>query len=388
MNVLHNVRVIDLGNFITGPYAAMLLGEMGADVVKVERPGVGDPFRAFKGGLYSPQYQSHNRHKRSVALDYAKPAGLAVLHEMLEHADVVIMNNRPGVSEKLGLGYDRLHALNPRLIYCSITGFGPDGPYTARPAYDNVGQTLSGYLSLYHDGDDARVGGPAVSDGLTGAYACMAVLGALFERERSGVGRRVETSMLASTMAFAVEPIGHYLATGEAPTRYSRGSMSQAYMVACSDGKRIGLHMSSPEKFWEALIKAIDRPDLAAKYPDRMSRVTRYKDIADDLSIVFRQRPRDEWMARLEAMDVPFAPERKIDELPDDAQVKHLDLFYEAAHPKHGPVKGMRRSMTYDGQREATLRAPPDLGEHTEEVLREIGLDDARLAQLREAKLI
>lgn len=388
MNVLHGIRVIYLGNFITGPYAAMLLAEYGADVVKVERPGSGDPFRAFGTGLYSPQFQSHNRHKRSVTIDYTKPAGLELLLEMLKTADAVVFNNRPGVTEKLGLGYERLHALNPRLVYCSITGFGPDGPYAARPAYDNVGQSLSGWLSLYHDGDDPRVGGPAVSDGLTGVFACMATLGALFERERSGVGRRVEISMLEATMAFGVEPIGHYLVTGEAPTRYSRGAMSQAFIVECKDGKRVGLHMSSPDKFWEALTRAMNRPDLLQKYPDRMSRVRRYEEVGRDFAAEFRERTRDEWMKALEENDVPFAPERKIPELEDDAQVKHLNLFYELEHQRYGKLKGMRRPATFDGQREATLRPPPDLGEHTDEVLREFGIADDRLKQLKQQGLL
>ena len=257
MDILHSARVIDLGNFITGPYTAMLLGELGADVVKVELPGTGDPFRAFKSGLYSPQFQSHNRHKRSMTVDYARPAGLAILHELLARADVVVMNNRPGVAAKLGIDFPRLHALNPRLVYCSITGFGPDGPYAGRPAYDNVGQTLAGWLSLFHKGGDARIAGPAVTDALTGVFAAIGILGALYDREKSGVGRRVDVSMLEATLAFATEPIGHYFATGETPGPHSRAAMSQAYLLDCKDGKRIGLHMSSPEKFWAGLARRL-----------------------------------------------------------------------------------------------------------------------------------
>jgi len=388
MNVLHGIRVVDLGNFITGPYAAMLLGEYGADVIKVERPGLGDPFRSFKGGLYSPQFQSHNRHKRSITIDYAKPEGLELLLDLLKTADAVVLNNRPGVSDKLGLGYERLHALNPTLVYCSITGFGPDGPYAARPAYDNVGQALSGWPSLYHEGDDPRVSGPAVSDGLTGVFACMGMLGALFDRERSGVGRKVEISMLEATLAFGSEPIGQYLATGQAPTRYSRGAMSQAFMLECKDGKRIGLHLSSPDKFWEALTRAMGRPDLLKKYPDRATRIARYEEIGHDFAAVFRERTRDEWMQALEESDVPFAPERKIPDLEHDAQVRHLNLFYEIEHPRYGKVKGIRRPVTYDGQRDARLRPPPDLGEHTGEVLRELGIAEERVKKMKDQGLL
>ena len=388
MDVLKSLRVIDLGNVVTGPYACMLLGELGADVIKVERPGEGDAFRAFKNGLYSPQFQSHNRHKRSITLDTTRPGGIDVLKELLETADVLVVNNRPGVSEKLGIGYEAVHRLNPRLVYCSITGFGPDGPYAKRPAYDNVGQVLSSWLSHFHQSDDPRIPGPAVSDNITGIFGLIGVLGALYEREKSGVGRLVEVSMLEATMAFANEPIGQYLATGMPLVHLYRGALSQAYILKCKDGGRIGLHMSSREKFWQGLAAAIERPDLLQRYPDRPSRVEHYKEVAEELALIFATRTRDEWEARLQAHDVPHAPERLAHELQDDPQVRHLGLFHEMEHPRHGKVKALRRAIRYDGQRGGMARPPPDLGEHTEEILSEIGFSKERIAGLRSSGLI
>jgi len=388
MDVLHGTRVVDLGNFITGPYATMLLGEQGADVIKIERRGVGDPFRGFEEGLYSPQFQSHNRHKRSVAVDITKPEGVALVHHILKSAAVVVLNNRPGVSERIGFGYETLHELNPRLVYCSITGFGPDGPYATRPAYDNVGQTLSGWLSLFHLGADPRIAGPAVVDAITGIFACLGIMGALIERTHSGVGRRVDVSMLEAALAFGNEPIGHYLSTGKRPGPYARGAMSQAYILACKDGKRIGLHMSSPEKFWEGLAKAIGRPDLLQKHPGRAARVENYREIAEELARVFATRPREEWISLLEENDVPFAPERLIDELEDDPQIQHLGMVRETVHPKYGSLRSLARPIRYDGKREETMLPPPDLGEHTEEVLREVGKSGQEIEELRQKGVI
>jgi crotonobetainyl-CoA:carnitine CoA-transferase CaiB-like acyl-CoA transferase len=383
MNVLKGVRVLDLGSYITAPYAAMLLAELGADVVKVEKPGTGDPFRAFNGGLYSTHFQAHNRNKRSVALDYTKDAGRAALDALIADADVLLINVRPGVEDKLGIGPARLQALNPRLVYCSITGYGADGPYSERPAYDNVGQALSGWLSMFHAGSDARVPGPAVSDALTGLYAAMGILGALVERSRTGRGRRVEVSMLEATIAFATEPLGKMFATGAGVPMYSRSAASQSFIVTCQDGQRIGLHLSSPEKFWLGLLKATQREDLARKYPDRQARIRDYDALARDLADIFSTRERDAWMPLLEQHDVPFAPERRLEELADDPQVRHLGVFYETAHSELGTVKAANRPIRYDGDNRSNFMPPPALGEHTQEVLREAGLTVEKIDGLR-----
>ena len=388
MKVLEGIRVLDLGNFITAPYAAMLLGELGADVIKVERPGAGDPFRAFKGGLYSPHFQGHNRNKRSITLDYAKPAGQEVFDTLIAKADVLLINVRPGVEDKIGVGAERLQGINPRLVYCSITGFGSSGPYAERPAYDNVGQTASGWLSMFHQGEDARISGPAVSDAFTGVFGCMGILGALVERERTGRGRKVEVSMLEATIAMATEPLGQMFATGEAPSLFSRAAASQSYIVTCKDGKRIGLHMSSPDKFWQGLVRAIGREDLLEKYPGRLERIQHYEDLARELAQTFAVRNRDEWLPLLEREDVPFAPERRHEELADDPQVKHLDLFYEMNHPEHGKLKAAHRAIRYDGDNRSNFSPPPSLGEHTDSVLAQFGFEQERIDALRAAGII
>lgn len=380
--VLAGVRVLDFGSFITAPYAAMLLAEMGADVVKVERPGSGDPFRAFAGGLYSSHFQAHNRNKRSIALDHAAPESAPALRALVEQADVLLINVRPGVEARMGLDAARLQEINPRLIHCSITGYGADGPYADRPAYDNVGQALSGWLSMFHQGTDARVPGPAVSDAITGMFAAMGILGALHERARTGRGRKVEVNMLEAMIAFATEPLGKLFDSGEPVAFHGRAAMSQSFIVTCADGLRIGLHLSSPPKFWNGLVTALDHPELATDYPDRGARVARYDELAADLAAIFATRPRAHWMPLLEANDVPFAPERRLEDLPEDPQVRHLDLFYELEHPRQGRVRAAHRPLRFDGDHRSDFRPPPTLGEHTREVLAEAGLGTETIEQL------
>jgi crotonobetainyl-CoA:carnitine CoA-transferase CaiB-like acyl-CoA transferase len=388
MKPLAGIRVLDLGGFITGPFAALLLAELGADVIKVEWPGKGDKFRADGRGLYSPQFQAHNRDKRSVALDYSQPQGREVLHALVRSADVLISNSRPGVMEKLGVDYEGLRQVNPRLIYCAITGFGADGPYADRPAFDNVGQALSGWMSRHRRGDDPRVAGPAIADPVTSFYAALGVLSALIDRGRSGQGRLIEVNMLEAMIGLAIEPITSYFTLRQPIPVFERAATSQAYNLTCKDGKRIGLHASMLDKFWQGLCRAIEREDWIAKYPSRADRIADYENLATELSAIFRTRDREQWIARLERAVVPFGPENELQDLENDPQVRHLDVFYEVEHPRHGSIKAPRRPVRIDGSRDIDFRPPPDLGEHTDEVLGEIGLSAERIAQLREARVI
>lgn len=370
IKVLEGVRVLEHGTFITGPAASMLLADLGADVVKVELPGTGDPFRAFKGGLYSPHYQTVNRNKRSVALDTRKPDDLARFDALVADADVYLQNFRPGFAEQIGAGADRLRAINARLVYCAISGFGASGPAAGRPTYDSVAQAASGFLRLLVNPNHPRVVGPAIADLVTGFYAALGILGALHERGRSGAARKVELSMFEAMAHFNLDAFQHLFSAGEVMDAFSRPSVSQSYVLQCADGKWIALHMSSPEKFWQGLATAMERPDIFedARFASRLARIGNQEALIEVMGPIFRGRDRAEWCRRLEAQDVPHSPMYTTAEVPEDAQAQHLQLFVETEHPVVGAWRTVRSPLSFDGERPLEVTAPPLLGEHNDEL--------------------
>ncbi|TCK36791.1 crotonobetainyl-CoA:carnitine CoA-transferase CaiB-like acyl-CoA transferase [Paraburkholderia sp. BL8N3] len=370
-NVLEGVRVLEQGTFITGPAAGMLLGDLGADVVKIEQPETGDPFRAFKGGLYSPHYQTYNRNKRSVTLNTKDATDLALFDDLIRDADVYIQNFRPGAADRLNAGYERLREINPRLIYCAISGFGQTGPAAGRPAYDSVAQAASGFLGLLVNPENPRVVGPAIADSLTGFYAAYGILGALHERNRTGVGRKVEVSMLEAMSHFNLDAFTHFYSVGELMGPYSRPSVSQSYVMKCADGKWLALHMSSPEKFWTGLANALERPALLddPRFAERSGRIANQEALIGILGDIFILRDRAEWCDRLEQHDVPHAPMYDASEALEDPQAKHLELLVQSEHPTMGSFRTVRPPVTFDGKRTTDVVAPPTLGEHNDEVL-------------------
>ncbi len=374
VKILKDVRAVELGTYITGPAAGMHLADLGVDVIKVERPGTGDPFRAFKGGLYSPHFQTYNRNKRSIALDTNDPEDFDVLRELVASADVFIQNFRPGVAEKLGVGEEDLRKINPSLIYCAISGFGASGPASHRPVYDSVAQAASGYLRLLTPPEKPRVIGPAIADAVTGQYAAMAILAALLERATTGKGRRVDISMLEAMAHFNLDSFTHYFSVGEIMGPLSRPVVSQSYTFECADGKWIAFHLSSPTKFWDGLLMATGQEQLNGdpRFSERLARIGHQDELIEHFTPVFKAKPRDEWCRLLEAAEVPYSPAYDSNEALDDPQAAHLRIKVSAEHPQMGTFTTVRPPYNFDGTPELDIRPPPTLDEHGEEIRAEI----------------
>ncbi len=372
---LEGIRVVEITNYVAGPFAGLLLADMGADVVKVEMPPLGDPYRAWESGTYSSTFYAHNRNKRSILVDLRTPRGLEVVRALAQQADVLIENSRVGAMERLGLGYEALRETNPRLIYCSITGFGSTGPYIERPGYDTLGQAMSGLLSQLTDLDRPEAMGISLSDHLAGSYAAYGILGALMARERTGEGQRVDTSLLQASIGIVGENLTRYLASGEVLTRESRVRTAQVF--ACTDqvGAPFVIHLSSPDKFWLALLDAIGHSELASdpRFATRAARQENREAVQELLNGVFATGSREEWLARLQAHDVPCGPISSLDEVAADPQVQHLGIVQEVTHPDVGAMRVVSSGVSLGGT-PLRLGPAPLLDEHRAEILAQLGL--------------
>jgi len=375
-DALKDILVIELGTVLTAPLAGMMLADLGARVIKVEHPDGGDPFRRHAGKLYSPHFAAYNRNKESIQLNLRTEQGAADLEKLIAKADVLLDNYRSGVMERLGFDTEKLKALNPRLIYCSITGFGADGPYGERPCYDAVAVALSGIAAQILDPERPAINGPSLSDNITGMYAAYGILGALHNRNCCGEGARVEVNMLEASVAFSPEGFAQYNRLGTVPNPLSRVAISQSYAFRCADGLLVSVHLSSVEKFWQGFINAIERHDLLSdvRFSTPASRTQHYLDLAAIVRETFGARNRDEWCARLEKNDVPFAPVNTAPDVMRDPQVQHLGVFYDVEHPQQGSMKAIHRPVRINGQRGPSNKAAPTLGEHTEAIRQEFSL--------------
>ncbi len=403
---LGHIRVLDLSRVLAGPWCSQNLADLGADVIKIERPGCGDDTRAW-GPPYAKDeagndtseaayYLSANRGKRSVTVDIASPGGQALVRELARHADVVLENFKVGQLKRYGLDYESLKALKPDLVYCSITGFGQDGPYAHRAGYDFLIQGMGGLMSVTGERDDLPGGGPqkagvALTDLMTGMYATVAVLAALTHRDRTGEGQYIDMALLDTQVAMLANMGSNYLNSGKPPKRWgnAHANIVPYQTFACADGHIIVATGNDGQ--YQKFVEAGGRPELARdpRFATNPLRVRNRDTLVPILAEMVKTRARDEWIAQLEAVGVPCGPINDIGEVFANPQVRARKVALELPHPSAGKVRLVRSPIKMSATPATSDKAPPLLGQHTDEVLRDVlGKSEGEIAALREQGVV
>jgi crotonobetainyl-CoA:carnitine CoA-transferase CaiB-like acyl-CoA transferase len=374
---LDGIRVIDLTSYIAGSYAAMMLADLGATVVKVESLA-GDSFRELPG------FFGWNRGKRSIALDLKTPDGVRIVERLARESDVVMENWRPSVARRLGVAWEQLGRLNPRLIFCSVTAFGSTGPYAERPGFDPILQSLGGLMELQGFGGPPQYLRTAPTDYYTAALATQAILAALFARERTGRGQRIETSLLRGVLALqsgiAVDYPGKPTLRRDNPTyRLYQAGDDGWFFLACGN-----------QSFWVKLCRALALDDLAhdPRFASWLLRMENNAALLPILTERFRAKPRAEWLEVLAAHDIPAAPVQTLMDFFEDPAVRHHDMIREYDHPEVGRLRLMGQPLVFVDTPTRDPGPPPTLGQHTDEVLEEAGFDADAIADLRLRKVV
>jgi formyl-CoA transferase len=392
---LSGVRVLDLTRVVAGPYCSMFLGDLGADVVKIEQPGAGDDTRGwgppFAGGE-SAYYLCINRNKQSLTLDLKSQRAVELLRDLVKAADVIIENFRPGTMERLGLGEKELRELNPRLIYASLTGFGADGPMSDWPGYDLIVQAWGGLMSITGtpEGEPVKVG-VAIIDLVAGLMLGKAITAALFAREKIGVGQRIDTSLLEAEVASLINVGSNYLVGGKVPTRWGNAHPNivpyQNFQTA--DGYLV-IGVAS-EVIWKRFCEAIGQRDLIndPRFADNSKRVENRRELIAILSKTFLQRRNDAWFKLLTDAEVPCAPVQTIDQVFQAPQVLQRDMLIEIDHPTAGKVRMAGIPVKFSVTPASVRMPPPLLGEHNDEILESwLGLSADSIDELKKEKVI
>jgi crotonobetainyl-CoA:carnitine CoA-transferase CaiB-like acyl-CoA transferase len=377
--VFKGLRVIDLTKIIVGPLCTMLLGDMGADVIKVEKPGSGDDSRYWTADPryegYSPYFLSVNRNKRSLTVDLKQPEGVEILKKLIEKADVLVENYRPGTMERMGLDYETLRKSNPGLIYCALSGYGSSGPYRDWGSYDVIISAVGGLMSITGEegGKPVKVG-VAVVDIITALYAYGAIVSALYARQSSQKGQKIEVSLLESQIASLINIASDYLNSGIIPQKWGTAHATivpyQAFPV--KDGYIvIG---AGSDLLWKKLCKVLDLEELAEdpRFCTNPQRVKHRDILVKILEEKFLTKTRAEWLEKLNKEGIPAGPINNLEEVFRDPQVSHLKMVKEVVHPRMGKVKLIRNPVTFSETPASIYLPPPLLGEHTEEILEQL----------------
>jgi len=403
---LNGVRVLDLSRVLAGPWAGQLLADLGADVIKVERPGAGDDTRSWgppylhdeegRATAEAAYFLCANRNKRSVTIDMSRPEGQALIRQLAQQADVLLENFKVGGLQQYGLDYAQLAALNPRLVYCSITGFGQTGPYAQRPGYDFLIQGMGGLMSVTGRGDDEEGAGPqkvgvALTDITTGLYATIAVQAALAERERSGRGQHIDLALLDVQIACMASQASNYLAGGVVPRRMGNAHPNIVPYAdfPTADGDMI-LAVGNDQQFARFCVIA-GHPEWAddPRFATNPARVANRAVLVPLLRQTTVMRSTAEWIAALEAGGVPCGPINRMDQVFADPQVQARGMRIGLPHPLAGTVPLVANPIRLSGSPTSYRHAPPLLGQHTGEVLSEwLGIDAAALAALQHDRVI
>ncbi len=387
---LTGVRVLDISQVMAGPYACMLLADLGADVIKIEPPGGGDQTRGAMGfkmkGDDSLGFLNMNRNKRSVTLNLKTEAGRGVLLRMVKDADILLENYRPGAMKRLGLGYEVVAAINPKLIYTSISGFGQTGPWADRPGFDLMAQAMSGIMSVtgYPDGPPVKAGVPVADIGCA-LFAVYATLSAYIGAQKSGQGQHVDASLFDSALAFSVWDICDYWGTGRAPEPLGTSNkMTAPYQaMACSDGHFV--MGANNQKLWVQLCTLLGRTELLddARFSTISLRLANRPALEYELEVTFRQQAKDYWVSTLLDAGIPAGPILSYPEAFGSEHAKARNMRMEIDHPVEGKVPNIGFAVKLSGTPQQVRRHPPLLGEHTAEVLAELGIDAGEQSTLR-----
>lgn len=390
--MLNGIKVLEMANVISGPYGGMLLADLGAEVIKVEMPGLGDPFRNWSGedAAVNSAFAAFNRGKKSITINVKAEQGRELYLSLAAQVDVVLDNFRPGVLDKLGVGYEAVSMMNPKVVYCGASGMGTVGPYRDRPTYDAIAQAMSGLWSQLSDVSDPEPVGPPLSDQLTGMFIAYGILGALVARLKTGKGRKIDVSMLGASLAFQPLAVADYQLSGKVANKSSRAHLSQSYAFIAEDGLPFAVHLSSPSKFWLALLDTLNCRELAdePRFVTKNDRVAHYDELRHELQMRFSARPRAEWLAVLVAHGVPAGPIYTIDEALRDPQVEAIKMVQVfGSGDRATPLVGYGFDDP-DRPHDEAQRPVPKLGEHTEAILSGLGYDQAEIEHLKQNGII
>jgi crotonobetainyl-CoA:carnitine CoA-transferase CaiB-like acyl-CoA transferase len=389
--MLDGIRVLDLSRVIAGPYCATLMADLGADVVKVERPGRGDDLRAWRGNGMSAAFAAINRGKRGIAVDLQQSEGSKLVFELARRADVIVENFLPGVADKLGLGYAAVSAVNPAVVYVSVTGFGQTGPHARRAGYNTIAQGMSGIMALtgMPGHPPTKVGG-SVADLAAALWAFGVANAALAHRLRTGQGQHLDVSLLASTLALLPDPVAHYFDSGQRPPRVGNRNpyLTPAEAFRTKDGW-VQVVIMNPDQYGRFCRALVDEslatdPKLAAND----SRVANHEEFRARVERALARDTTGAWVARFEAEQVAAGPIYEFDEVFADPQVKHLGLVTEVEQPGYGLARMLAFPVRASATPGAIRRPAPLLGEHTAEVLGELGLPKSEIDRLAAAGVV